>query len=251
MRRAIGWMRRSPWIVALIALGSGAILAARIAVDAEFYRAFVATYIGAALGFFVALFVDRLQRSEDDKERHSAEAVAEQRAQGREAETARVRRVAVVSLLRAELGRVPDQMGTSDRQARNFAPNDLMTDILWRTMSASGELRWIQGSRPPASDRLCVRLAGRGDRYRAPVARSSIARRDRNRCLRALLGQPASVARSRPVEPGMSRLQGDGRLARCRWRRGRGPVVLPLAVAEDEKPTPSPNMSPNGGRRSL
>jgi hypothetical protein len=35
-------------------------------------------------------------------------------------------------------------MGTADRQARNYAPNDLLTDILWRSFSASGELRWIE-----------------------------------------------------------------------------------------------------------
>ena len=144
MRRAIAWMRRSPWVVAVIALGSGVMLAIPVAVGAEFYRALVATYIGAALGFFVALYVDRLQRSEDDAARRSVEAAAEQRARARDAETARVRRVAVLSLLRTELGRVPNQMGTADRQARNFAANDLMTDILWRSLSASGELRWIE-----------------------------------------------------------------------------------------------------------
>ena len=60
----------------------------------------------------------------------------------RPAEAARARRIAVLSLLRQELGRIPDQM--SKRQVRNTPPFDRMTDILWRSFSASGELRWIE-----------------------------------------------------------------------------------------------------------
>jgi hypothetical protein len=55
-----------------------------------------------------------------------------------------MRRTTVFSLLREELGRVVVQMGTSERQSRNFAPFDRMTDLLWRALSSSGELRWIE-----------------------------------------------------------------------------------------------------------
>ncbi len=137
-------MRRSPWAIAVIALGSGVLLALPVVLDRDFYRALVATYIGAALGFLIAIYIDRLQRSEDDVVRRSLDTASEQRARQRDADVARARRVAVLSLLRTELGRVPNQMSTADRQARNFAPNDLMTDILWRSLSASGELRWIE-----------------------------------------------------------------------------------------------------------
>jgi hypothetical protein len=35
-------------------------------------------------------------------------------------------------------------MGIGERQSRNFAPFDRMTDLLWRALSSSEELRWIE-----------------------------------------------------------------------------------------------------------
>lgn len=63
-------------------------------------------------------------------------------ARGRQARTARDRRISVIGLLREELGKVPRQMG--DRQNRSYPPHDFMSDILWRSLSSSGELRWIE-----------------------------------------------------------------------------------------------------------
>jgi hypothetical protein len=142
--RATGWMKRSPWVAAFVALAIGVGLAAPVAFEGSFYPALVATYIGAALGFLVAVYIDRLQRAEDDAASKAQQKTVDERDRARELEIARSRRVAVLSLLRTELGRVPGQMGTADRQARNYAPNDLLTDILWRSFSASGELRWIE-----------------------------------------------------------------------------------------------------------
>ncbi|MGH2973485.1 MAG: hypothetical protein ACRDLL_01255 [Solirubrobacterales bacterium] len=99
--------------------------------EPDFYRAVVATYIGAALGFFVALYLDRLQRSEDDAARAR-----------QEMETTRTRRVALMSLLRTELGLVVGQMPT--RQDRSSPPFDRLSDILWRSVSLAGEMRWIE-----------------------------------------------------------------------------------------------------------
>jgi hypothetical protein len=144
LRPIAAWLRRSPWVAAFIALGIGGVLAIPVATQTGFYSALVATYIGAALGFLVAIYIDRLQRAEDEATRRSLQKAAEDRDRDREAEASRARRVAVLSLLRTELGGIPGQMGTAERQARNYAPNDLLTDILWRSFSASGELRWIE-----------------------------------------------------------------------------------------------------------
>ena len=139
-------LQRSPWVAAFLALGAGLVLALFVGINADFVRALVATYFGAALGFLVALYVDRLQRSEDDATRQAVEKAAEERNRGREAEIARMRRVAVLSLLRTELGRIPNQMAKDYRQNRSQAPStgDRLTDILWRSLSSSGELRWIE-----------------------------------------------------------------------------------------------------------
>jgi hypothetical protein len=132
--------RRGPWLIAALALVAGAIAAVPV-VNTDFYRALVATYIGAVIGFMVALYVDRLQRSEDDAAQRRRDADTRQQESERDAALARVRRVEVLSLLREELGRVPDQMG--QRQVRNSPPTDVMTDILWQSLSSSGDLRWI------------------------------------------------------------------------------------------------------------
>jgi hypothetical protein len=134
-------MTKTGWIVAGLALGVGVLLAVLVGPTADFYRTLVATYIGAALGFLVALFIDRLQRVEADAARRKTEQAEDARIRAREAEVARDRRVAVLTLLRKELGAVPNQMGK--RQVRNYAPFDRLTDILWRSFSASGELRWV------------------------------------------------------------------------------------------------------------
>jgi hypothetical protein len=69
-------------------------------------------------------------------------AEVEQRARDREAAAAKTRRVAVLMLLREELGRIPKQMG--DRQQRSQPPLDRLVDVFWRSLSSSGELRWIE-----------------------------------------------------------------------------------------------------------
>jgi uncharacterized membrane protein YccC len=137
-------MRRSPWIVAAVALACGAVAIIALGVDRELLRSLVATYVGAAIGFFVALYIDRLQRSEDEVTRRARDAAADDRARAHDDEVERKHRVAVLKLLRNELGRVPAQMGK--RQNRDFRnpPFDRLSDILWRTLSASGELRWIR-----------------------------------------------------------------------------------------------------------
>ena len=66
--------RRSPWAVAAAALLVGILFAIPNLQNRDFYVALVATYIGAALGFFVALAVDRLQRREDEEARRAAAA---------------------------------------------------------------------------------------------------------------------------------------------------------------------------------
>jgi hypothetical protein len=70
------------------------------------------------------------------------EAEAEQRARDREAAAAKTRRITVLTLLRDELGRIPKQMG--ERQNRAYPPGDRLVDVMWRSLSSSGELRWIE-----------------------------------------------------------------------------------------------------------
>lgn len=144
LRRQVStWrLRRGPWLVAVAALAIGILLALPRLQNPDFYGAVVATYIGAALGFFVVLYVDRLQRAEEETATRERDARVREIDEKRHAEAARTRRIVVISLLREELGRVPDQMG--QRQGRNFPPDDVMTDILWRSFSSSGELRWIE-----------------------------------------------------------------------------------------------------------
>lgn len=144
--RAANLLRHSPWVAAFFALGIGAVLALPVATASGFYPALVATYIGAALGFLVAIYVDRLQRAEDDASSRQLQEASEARARDREAEVARARRVAVLTLLRGELGRVPNQMAQNYRQNRSQPPSssDRLTDVLWRSLSSSGDLRWIE-----------------------------------------------------------------------------------------------------------
>ncbi len=146
LKLAAGWLRRSPWVAALGALGIGVILALPVATVSGFYPALVATYIGAALGFLVAIYIDRLQRAEDDATSRRLQEASDERERAREAEVARARRVAVLSLLRKELGRVPNQMAKDYRQKRIQPPSsgDRLTDVLWRSLSSSGDLRWIE-----------------------------------------------------------------------------------------------------------
>jgi hypothetical protein len=49
--------RRGPWTLAVPFVGVGVALAVPV-FDRDLYGALVATYLGAALGFFVALYVD-------------------------------------------------------------------------------------------------------------------------------------------------------------------------------------------------
>lgn len=48
----------------------------------------------------------------------------------------------MLTLLRDELRRIPKQMG--DRQQRAYPPMDRLVDVFWRSLSSSGELRWIE-----------------------------------------------------------------------------------------------------------
>ena len=142
-RRVIARVRpRGPWAIAVLFVGAGVALAVPV-FDRDLYGALVATYLGAALGFFVALYVDRLQRTQDEATRRTHEAEAKARERAQQAGVIRVRRVAVLSLLREELGLIPAQMGQNYRQQRNHPPFDRMTDVLWRSLSSSGEIRWI------------------------------------------------------------------------------------------------------------
>jgi fatty acid desaturase len=135
-------LRRSPWVTAVVALGIGVALALPAWNASDFYPAFVATYIGAALGFLVAIYIDHLKRAEDEAASRQVQEAADERERARVAEVTRTRRVAVLLLLRTELGHVPTQM--EHRLSRDHPPSwdDPLTDILWRSLSSSGELRW-------------------------------------------------------------------------------------------------------------
>jgi uncharacterized membrane protein YccC len=158
VRRRIAWIAGA----ALLILLGGAVL--EVGVDRAFLQGLLATFIGAVLGFLVALYIDRHQQAEEAedqrrrdfaaadlrRERDAAaaemqralDAEAEQRARDREAAAAKTRRVTVLTLLREELGRIPEQM--LHRQPRDYAPTDRLVDVFWRSLSSSGELRWIE-----------------------------------------------------------------------------------------------------------
>jgi hypothetical protein len=160
MSRAV----RIAWIIGAASVAACVAAILLVGLTADFVRALVGTFVGAVLGFLVALYIERVQRAEADegrlrqqaedeadRRRHQVEDDRKQRERDREAErreadrranVARDRRVALLSLVREELGRVPDQMG--QRQNRNQPPFDRMTDIVWRSFTASGELRWIE-----------------------------------------------------------------------------------------------------------
>lgn len=141
-----------PWLVAGTSVVVSVALIAAVGLSTDFVRALVGTFVGASLGFLVALYLDRVERertdqlrrrelAEEDARLRVRDAAAEQRQTERRAQIARDRKVAVLSLLREELGFVPDQMG--QRQHRGQPPFDRMADIIWRAFSSSGELRWI------------------------------------------------------------------------------------------------------------
>lgn len=141
-----------PWLVAATSVLVSVALIAAVGLTADFIRALVGTFVGASLGFLVALYLDRLQRNRSDEIRRLEQAeedarlrardrAAEERESERRTQITRDRKVAVLSLLRQELGLVPDQMG--QRQHRGQPPFDRMADIIWRAFSSSGELRWI------------------------------------------------------------------------------------------------------------
>lgn len=158
--------RRAPWIggVALLALLAAGVV--MVGVDRVFLQTLLATFIGAALGFLVALYVDRRQRLEDaerqrerdaagaeenrrrdaaeDDRRRTLDAEAEERAASRRAAEAKARRITLLTLLRDELGRVAGQMGESVRQNRSTPPFNRLGVVMWRSLSAAGELRWIE-----------------------------------------------------------------------------------------------------------
>lgn len=141
-----------PWLVAATSVVVSIALIAAVGLTADFVRNLVGTFVGASLGLLVALYLDRIERdradelrrreqAEEDARLRARDAAAEKRESERRAQIARDRKVAVLSLLREELGLVPDQMG--QRQHRGQAPFDRMADIIWRAFSSSGELRWI------------------------------------------------------------------------------------------------------------
>lgn len=143
---------RLSWVITALSFVACVAAVAVVGLTVDFVRTLVATFVGAALGFLVALYIDRAQRqeadearrrqlTEDDRKQRDRDQEAEHREAERQVKLARERRVAVLSLLREELGRVPDQMG--QRQNRNQLPFDRLTDIVWRSFSSSGELRWI------------------------------------------------------------------------------------------------------------
>ncbi len=180
-----------------MALGILAWAVAAIGLDRAFLQQLLATFIGAALGFLVALYIDRHQRSEEaatrrardvaeaeaqrardaeaaevQRKRDAAAAEAqrsrdateaelgrkrdaaaaqtqrelnaevEQRARDREAAATAARRTTVLTLLRDELSRIPAQM--TNRQERAYPPPNRLVDVFWRSLSSSGELRWIE-----------------------------------------------------------------------------------------------------------
>ena len=109
-----------------------------------------------------------------------------------------MRRTTVVSLLREELCRVVGQMGIGERQSRNFAPFDRMTDLLWRALSSSEELRWIEDLA------LLREVASAYDLLAAEID------------LEHRWQEARSVAGTGIVPPGLPRMQGHGRLSRGR-----------------------------------
>lgn len=140
------------WAIATAAILACAAVIAVVGVTTELVRGLVGTFVGAALGFIVALYIDRIQRqhadearrqqlAEEERAQRERDHDAERREEARRTQIAHDRQVAVLGLLREELGRIPDQMGR--RQDRRAPPFDRMTDVLWRTFSSSGELRWI------------------------------------------------------------------------------------------------------------
>jgi hypothetical protein len=143
---------RIAWLIAAGSIVASGAAVTLVGLTADFVRTLVATFVGATLGFLVALYIDRVQRaeadearraqqSEDDRKQRERDEAADKRAAERQRQADRDRRIAVLSLLRAELGRVPEQM--TQRQERNQPPFDRLTDVLWRSFSSSGELRWI------------------------------------------------------------------------------------------------------------
>jgi hypothetical protein len=144
---------RSAWFggAILLAILSWVVLA--VGLDRAFLQGLLATFIGAVLGFLVALYIDRHQQAEEAEIQRGRDAAAaetqrargaaaadlrrqrdaaaaetqrtlnaeaEQRARDREAAAAKARRVTVLTLLRDELDRIPKQMG--DRQQRAYPP---------------------------------------------------------------------------------------------------------------------------------
>ena len=133
---------RLRWIViGIVVLSAAGALWFRT--EQGFLSSLVATFIGAALGFFIALYVDRIQRAEDrEREQKAKEAkVAEDEVIRLTFE--RDRRVTVMRLLREELAPMPRKFGI--RQERNIIlpATDRLSDTLWCALSASGEIHWI------------------------------------------------------------------------------------------------------------
>jgi hypothetical protein len=136
---------KRPWLVAGIALSIGAVFALPFVGEAGFVPALVATYLGAVLGFLVALYVDRIQRAEDDQAQREKDArsIEAERAKQTELEqrqrdltTAieRDRRVTVMTVLRGELGPIPKQLSTRQERAHVPSPYDRLSDTLWRAI---------------------------------------------------------------------------------------------------------------------
>jgi hypothetical protein len=78
----------------------------------------------------------------DAESQRTFNAEVEQRARDREASEAKARRVTVLMLLSEELGQIAK--GMNARQQRTQPPLDRLVDVFWRSVSSSGELRWIE-----------------------------------------------------------------------------------------------------------
>jgi hypothetical protein len=173
---------RAPWIVAATALLIGATLAALFVGEAGFVSSLVATYLGAVLGFFVALYVDRIQRAEDAAAQRTAEEARVARDEVSRLAKERERRIAVLHLLREELAPIPQKMSTRQERAYLPSPWDRLSDTMWRAFSSSGETRWVTDLsllRTVASAYELVSIeATLEDRWRQSMVDWSIAGRD-------------------------------------------------------------------------
>lgn len=133
-RRLGGLWPHGPGVRATVTIAAvlTVLLLLPVLIDDTYRRTLAATFVGAALGFFVALYIDRIQRREDEATRRSADEAL-----------ARIRKVAVLSSLRRELGLVAKGMDARQGRSGNEPSKPPLPDQMWRAMCASGEIRWI------------------------------------------------------------------------------------------------------------